>query len=534
MIRNATLDAMELNFTAGTGVLLNYSEYTKVGADSRLTVTDYTISTNPDFRRGTEEGYYLDRGAGNIGVFLYEFEFVISDVDAGDADSRDMGSIFTVNNWIGDQQDQPGGTYDYLSVAIRNSGALDNWYTIRLVGGQNGAIVTNEISAAKLISPNTRYATVWRDAGGNCNVTVYQDSERTISLYSLADNDGGQSDAFRYEYAWFAQDAIGDANDWFVGSVSNLFNGSHGGFTPEGYFTTVDYLSDPFANGSALVAMTITDIPANTDIQLQFSNDTVVWTDHQGIPGNSVDLLGGLESIDLRGLNHSNAIQYRYNLSTSDPLITPRVNQSRLITTIGNASIITEIQNVSGAWIEYDLTEFNASVGTVDAGLLSSTFFIDGVMFNVSEVVGVPGMMLSGNFTDVDDDAISLWVLIYAHYDGNLNHDFDIEVWDFANSVWVEDDHITDVLELTFFNSTIYRLRIPANFLSNGEVRIRLDHESAGNINHDLMIDQIQLQAFIPSAAAEEPFQFFWIVIGIALMIIGIVLSRMWPEEGDP
>jgi hypothetical protein len=155
-------------------------------------------------------------------------------------------------------------------------------------------------------------------------------------------------------------------------------------------------------------------------------------------------------------------------------------------------------------------------------------------MFNVSEVVGVPGMQISINFTDVDPAAESLWLLFYGLYEGNLNHDFDIEVWDFENSIWVEDSHIPDMVSFGWINSTIYPIRIPYDFLSDGEVRIRLDHEAAGNINHDLFVEYVRLQAFIPLESAAETFQLFWIAIAISLMIIGILLASMWPDEGDP
>ena len=319
-------------------------------------------------------------------------------------------------------------------------------------------------------------------------------------------------------------DSPNDPGDHSSGIIANVtFERIVDGYEPEGYFTTIDYMSDPTVNGETLVQLTNTSIPANTAISIEFSDDNSTWT-------GTTALVDGFQSIDLRDLLFT-AAYLRFNLSTTNQSRTPRVYQSRLITTKGNETIIE--QNITGSWIEYNLTEFNASVGTVDAGLLNSTFLIDGITFNVSEVVGVPGMMLSGNFTGVNDDAISLWILIYAHYDGNLNHDFDIEVWDFESSAWIEDDHITDGVALEYFNSTIYRLRIPARFLRNGEVRLRLDHESPGNNNHDLFIDQIQLQAFIPTAAAEA-FQFFWIVIGIALMLIGIVLSKMWFDREDP
>jgi hypothetical protein len=83
-----------------------------------------------------------------------------------------------------------------------------------------------------------------------------------------------------------------------------------------------------------------------------------------------------------------------------------------------------------------------------------------------------------------------------------LNHDFDVEVWNFTGSAWVEDSHIEDMTGYEWVNSTIYGLRIPNDFLSSGEVRVRFDHEAAGNINHDLSIERIRLQAFVPTGLA--------------------------------
>jgi hypothetical protein len=239
---------------------------------------------------------------------------------------------------------------------------------------------------------------------------------------------------------------------------------------------------------------------------------------------------------------HNQAVQhadtYADGLSDPfDPLGNIDFNFSRKGSIYANVEILDcpaapTIVNITGAWIEYNASAINATVGTVDAGNLSSTLLIDGNTFNVSEVVGAPGIGISINFTGIDEDAQSIWLNIYYSYSGNLNHDFDIEFWNFDTSSWIEDSHLVDTLGFEWANATIYPLRIPIDFLSGGEVRVRLDHESAGNINHDLFIDYIKVQAFVPSAAAtEETFQFFWIVIGIALMLIGIVLSKMWFDK---
>lgn len=138
---------------------------------------------------------------------------------------------------------------------------------------------------------------------------------------------------------------ISRSEDWINATQYTIFdeigfwgNVVEGGYESEGYFSTVDYLSDPLANGSALVSMVNATVPANTAIELQFSEDNSTWVDNQGTPGDSMSLSGGFESFDLRGLNYSTGFYSRFNLSSTDSSVTPRLYQNRLITTIGNSS----------------------------------------------------------------------------------------------------------------------------------------------------------------------------------------------------
>ena len=525
VIRNTTLEVMELNGSGGSvHANENFTDYTEVDANNKITV----FSDRIEFiilRRDDGGWVSYDYGVNYFADFEVEFTVKINDTEAGDSSQRWISAIVTVCSYAQDYGGKPGGS-DGVYVMIRDNGAVDNSYKFTIFGLKNGATLpgVEDIGKVRAVSNDELYLRLNR-TDDDLYLWVYTDADYSTLDETLTLPNTGFSDPMQYIHGIQSIDSATDGDIWMSGYVKDLWLGNFsGGYEPEGYFTTTNYMNDPTVNGEALTQLTNTSIPANTIISVEFSDDNSSWT-------GTTTLVDGFQSVDLRGLGLTDVF-LRYNLSTTDQELTPRVYQSRLITTVGNETISE--QNVTGSWIEYNLTEFNATVGTVDAGLLSSTFSVDGNTFDVSEVVGVPGMMLSGNFSGVDEDAISLWLLIYAYYDGNLNHDFDIEVWNFEGSVWVEDNHILDGVALEWFNSTIYPIRVPNDFLSNGEVRIRLDHESAGNINHDLFIDLIQLQAFIPSAAAGEPFQFFWIVIGIALMIIGIVLARMWPEEGDP
>ena len=265
--------------------------------------------------------------------------------------------------------------------------------------------------------------------------------------------------------------------------------------------------------------------------EVQNSSDAVSWTYlGQSSTANYTDsqVINGTERYyRIRAVNQTMGTWY--NSSFTD------INFETVYFIEAVGGTIYQDVNVSSEWVSYNLTEIGVIVGTLDSGDLNSTLDIDGDMFNVSEVVGAPGMLISGNFSGIDPDAECMWIVIYSLYDGNLNHDFDIELWNFTGSAWVEDGPIPDMVAFEWTNSTIYGLRIPNDFLSGGEVRVRLDHEAPGNINHDLFIEYFKLLAEIPAGPAvgagivivnviESDFP--WIAIAIILMCVAYLLFR--------
>ncbi len=498
---NATIEAMELNFT-GIPIYEDFTTYDETDPSNRITVNSATLFTWTQLDRNDGITHLQkDYGVGNFAQnFIYSWILEITQLNAGDADNRDYGYNLCFTNNAGNPLVDPR-----ITILITQNGADDTKYKVEVrIDDPHGGF---DIDASLLLDVGTKYYTTITRLNGDDITLVFRTGSfsggisdtLTVNLLNFNDN-------FRYILPIYAKSSATDSNDWMSGTSEFLWNQSgFAGYVLAGYFTTVDYLSDPLANGSALVAMVNTSIPANTDIQLQFSNDNATWGDNAGIPGDSMDLQGGFESIDLRDLNYSTGYYSRFNLSTADNSATPRVYQNRLITMIGQGAgpggNVT-INQLNGSWIDYNLTEIGVIRGTLDSGNLASTYFIDGDMFNVSEVAMTPGMGISANVTGIDDNAISLWITIFALYDGNLVHDFDIEVWNFTASAWVEDSHIEDMIVFEWVNSTIYGLRIPNEFLNAGEVRIRLDHESPGNPGHDLFIDYFRVQAFVPTGLA--------------------------------
>ena len=242
---------------------------------------------------------------------------------------------------------------------------------------------------------------------------------------------------FRYIFA---------VNTWNDGSPNfmnyDVYNLSIGrktsGYNTDGYFITEDYLN--YTTGQGLALLTNASIPGGTSITVQFSNDNATWVDNEGNIGSNT-LLDEFYAIDLRDLNYTASFK-RYNLTTTDTTITPRLFQSRLVTTNGTAGVgpvgpgPTVIQNVTGEWIYYNLTTINVIVGTHDSGDLNSTLDVDADTFDVSETVGAPAWLISFNWTNVDQDASCLWVVVYSFYDGNLAHDIDLQVYNFTGTSW--------------------------------------------------------------------------------------------------
>ena len=366
---------------------------------------------------------------------------------------------------------------------------------------------------------------MWRNGvavGGNTAVDKFGADPFVfkVGLYLAVIGNGGT-----HVYNWIRVRKYVDPEPTF-----NIWGAVEEGFV-DGYFTTENYLDQ--VNGSVLVQMTNATISGGAGITIQFSQDNSTWVNNLNAAGSNT-LTAGFQSIDLRELNWSSSLYLRYNFTGlfASP---PRLYQSRLITTLGQVGAGAPGLNVSGVWIDYNVSAINVSVGIVDGGNLSSVFFIDGNTFNVSEVGGVPGMVISMNFTGVDPDAECLWVTFWYLYDGNQNHDFDIEIWNFTSSAWVDDGHLFDGVAFSWTNSTIYAIRIPIDFLSGGKVRVQLNHESPGNMNHNLFIDYIRLVAKIPSgpAAGDQIINiiesdFPWIAIAIILMLVAyLLLSRL-------
>lgn len=128
-----------------------------------------------------------------------------------------------------------------------------------------------------------------------------------------------------------------------------------GGYKDSGYFNTTNLMSE--VNGSGLVVLLNSSIPAQSEMTVQFSEDGENFTDHEGAPGY-VEVIDGFQSIDIRDIYPSSELELRFNLSKPTQVnVTPRLYQTRLISTEdgagapGNGTVTVTTVESDAPWI---------------------------------------------------------------------------------------------------------------------------------------------------------------------------------------
>jgi hypothetical protein len=524
VINNVTLEVMELNTTALILEYENYTTFTEIDEDGDITVLDYDI-TFDTMRRDAISRVQYDYGVDYFNEFQHEVDVNITDVEAGDVSDRSSPMVWCVANALGQYVGVVSAS-DSISVWINQVGSTDDKYQLQITWREGGVLQDQSIGIVRNV--NDEIYLVVNRTDNDFWLKVYSDSLRSVLNETLT-IDNISTTKFRYFYGLMNVGSGNDPADHASGTISNLwFGGYVGGYYLSGYFVTTNYMNNTIVNGTTLVLQTISKIPANTQIQVQFSEDNSTWLNANGVVGGT-SLNNGLDTIELRILNYS-VIFFRYNFSTTDNSITPYLNQSKLITTIGYSSITIIIQSVVGEWTTYNASVISTVIGTLDAGNLSSTYFIDSDMYNVSEIVGSPAYDIRFNFTDINSTIICPSINIYYYYDGNLAHDFDVEVYNHTDSTWNDIGHIVDSTEYVWGNYSLDRYY--DDYISNNEVMIRLNHVSAGNVNHDLSINYIELRGFIPilvvgvTGGLKIYPLFLYIIISIIVIVGGVSIWK--------
>lgn len=513
VVQNSTYNAMELNWTSSLiSLCQNFSTYIHIDPDNKVTPDGYNISWI-NYERNDAGRTIRDFGVNAIENFNWYFEFSLSNLDAGDADQRGIIHVLVM-----DQVNAVGWAPDhYTLIQIVQVGSDDSiylWWMTTKDGTSNTQFGTVQMNVGTVY-----YINFFRN-GVNKTLNIYTDAGMTNLVEHLSHHKAIND----YRYVQVIKN-IANANDGFDdsdGYMFELYNSTKylGGYIANGYFTTIDYMSDKYANGTALTLMTNTSLPALTSMTVQFSENNSTWVNKNGgAGGTTID--AGFESYDIRDLGYS-VVYVMYNFSTTDDSVTPRLYQSRLITTIGN---ITSIVVFTHRHTEYNASSIDVIIGTLNDGNLTSTYFIDNYWYNVSEDNAEPALDIRFNFTDIIENITCGCIEIYHLYSGHSQHEISVQVWNFTSLSWLT---IGNVL----FNDTAGWVCIGMgthhdDYVHDGNIFGRLYHGARGHPAHELHINRILLNLVygdecLPITGGLKIYPLFLYIIISIIVIVGV------------
>lgn len=150
--------------------------------------------------------------------------------------------------------------------------------------------------------------------------------------------------------------------------------------------------------------------------------------------------------------------------------------------------------------------------GVLNGGTVASTRNHDGVFYDVQEDNGTPGFQYDITFTDAEKLAdifeaiVTYNVAATAHLIKGLAYNRDISAW---VNITAESTDFPPLVGIQY----VKRFRIPGvladYYNAAGEIMIRIDHVSAGNINHQFLADEFSMvrdkTSVILSGSFNEP-----------------------------
>jgi hypothetical protein len=115
----------------------------------------------------------------------------------------------------------------------------------------------------------------------------------------------------------------------------------------------------------------------------------------------------------------------------------------------------------------------------------------------INETNGTPGTLVDFTFGEYNSvPTTDLIVNFQFRYGGSSSHNVKLQQWNYTTTSWTNVTGVTqdfpDTSALTPYQFTLID---EADYLSGGEIQLRINHSSAGNINHDFYIDWMELLA---------------------------------------
>ncbi|GAH80035.1 unnamed protein product, partial [marine sediment metagenome] len=166
-----------------------------------------------------DESYiYTDKGAGNIGDFEWLIKLAVTDVDAGDGSTRQLGILLGATTVHGDYSTFPSD--DCVFVELYQQTDNDDKFRVFLRENVNGGVTFNT-ETGTLFSAGTPYWITFSRVGTVSFIEVYDDVDRTSLVDSVTDN-AASAQTYRYVQVGGAPSSGTDCTDDWSGTIEDL------------------------------------------------------------------------------------------------------------------------------------------------------------------------------------------------------------------------------------------------------------------------------------------------------------------------
>ena len=135
-------------------------------------------------------------------------------------------------------------------------------------------------------------------------------------------------------------------------------------------------------------------------------------------------------------------------------------------------------------------TAGSATVGVESSGTYASTAADDNTNWEIDEVAATPGITLTMDFTAPVLGQSKTQLIISGYYDGNAGHTVNVDAYDYITTSYDNLGTLPDAVA-----ETIYTFTLDVDHMdTDGSIKIRINHTSAGNPTHVLHLDHVYIQ----------------------------------------
>jgi len=139
----------------------------------------------------------------------------------------------------------------------------------------------------------------------------------------------------------------------------------------------------------------------------------------------------------------------------------------------------------------------DADIGKINSGVFDNVHHEDASLLILDEVNNTPGFRYDFHWVDIPDSSsgISYVLDITGQYSGSSDHNVKLQLWNFDTTSF---DYVTNNTQDIPFSlvQRSYTFVLPTasgSYIQNGNMELRIRHESAGNDGHLLRIDYMKI-----------------------------------------